>query len=136
MTTTLTHKPRRWGPSSKNVNIHLIYHHHCSSKMPNHKQGGKPTHQRGDTENFQRTPLVITYHPSIAPVSKIIRHNWHIISKHQSTTDIFTDPPIISYHRDNNIKDHHVRASLQSNNPTLRLEPVNVNVGAVTRIHS
>ena len=70
-----------------------------------------------DTDNCQRTPLVITYHPSIAPVSEIIRRNWHIISDHPSTKDIFTDPPIISYRRDKNIKDHLVRASLQSDDP-------------------
>jgi hypothetical protein len=64
------------------------------------------------SNNCQRTPLVLTYHPSIAPVSDIIKRNWKIISEHPSTKDIFTDPPLLSLRRDKNTKDLLVRASL------------------------
>ena len=66
------------------------------------------------SNNCQRTPLVLTYHPSIAPVSDIIKRNWKIISEHPSTKDIITDPPLLSLRRDKNTKDYLVRASLPS----------------------
>ena len=50
--------------------------------------------ERDATNNFQRTPLVLTYHPTIAPVSEIIMRNWKIISEHPSTRDIFAEPSL------------------------------------------
>lgn len=72
----------------------------------------------------QRVPLVLTYHPSVAPVADVITRNWRILTEHSSTQRIFKTPPITSYRRDKNIKDNVVRASLQSDiNPNVGTTP-------------
>ena len=86
--------------------------------MPDHNQGGKPTHQRRKIlTTVNAHPWSSRTTPSTTPVSEIIRRNWHVISEHPSNKDIFTDPTIISYRRNKNIKDHLVRASLESDDP-------------------
>ena len=62
------------------------------------------------SDNDNRIPLVITYHPGNIPIRKIIVKSFELLRKHESTKHIFSDPPITAYRRERNIRDRIVRA--------------------------
>jgi hypothetical protein len=60
-----------------------------------------------------RTPLVITYHPDLPNISEITRRLWHTVLTSKRMRALFPEPPLISYRRPRNLRDHLVRAKLQ-----------------------
>ena len=56
-------------------------------------------------------PLILSFHPSINPLRRIILKHYHTLMTDQATTDIFKLLPITSCKRDRNLSNHFVRAS-------------------------
>ena len=68
--------------------------------------------RRGNNE--ARVPFVLTYHPTSELVVKAIRDNLNILQTDETTSDIFSDPPLISYRKDRSLKQVLVKSSLPS----------------------
>ena len=61
-----------------------------------------------------RVPLVVTYHPDGPHFAQIIRKHWGIIESVDEINAIFKDPPIVAFRRPKNLKDHLVRAKINT----------------------
>ena len=68
--------------------------------------------RRGNNE--ARVPFVLTYHPTNELVVKAIRYNLNILQTDETTSDIFPDPPLISYRKDRSLRQVLVKSSLPS----------------------
>ncbi|XP_033100554.1 E3 ubiquitin-protein ligase TRIM71-like, partial [Anneissia japonica] len=68
-------------------------------------------------DTTQRTPLVLTYHPTSKKIAKIITDNHYILESDPATKDIFKEPPMISYKRDRSLKDQLVKSRLKAIHP-------------------
>ena len=68
----------------------------------------QPSSNSSDNDN--RIPPVITYHPSNILIRNIIVKNFEFLRKHESSKHIFTDLPITTYRRERNIRNRIVRA--------------------------
>ena len=68
--------------------------------------------RRGNSE--ARVPFVLTYHPTSELVVKAIRDNLNILQTDETTSDVFSDPPLISYRKDRSLKRVLVKSSLPS----------------------
>ena len=75
---------------------------------------GIDTHDVGATTKLG-VPFVLTYHPtSELVVIKAIRDNLNILQTDETTSDVFSDPPLISYRKDRSLKQVLVKSSLPS----------------------
>ena len=63
-----------------------------------------------------RTPLVLTYHPHLRPINKIVKNLQHLLNKDQHFSKIFSTPPLISYRQPPNLKLLLTSASLPNEN--------------------
>ena len=50
-------------------------------------------------------PFVTTYHPAVQDLKKTLKTNWYLRENHPLLKTIFKRPPIISYKRDNSLKE-------------------------------
>jgi len=57
-------------------------------------------------------PFVTTYNPATPNLKKIIMKHWHIIQQQPKVKQIFNQQPIVSYRKENSLKDIVVRAKL------------------------
>ena len=51
-----------------------------------------------------RTPLVLIYHPYLRPINKITKNFQRLLNKDPNLKEIFSAPPLISYHQPPNLK--------------------------------
>ena len=51
-----------------------------------------------------RTPLVLTYHPHLRPINKIVKNLQPLLYKDPHLNQIFSTPPLISYRQPPNLK--------------------------------
>ena len=51
-----------------------------------------------------RTPLVLTYHPHLRPINKIVKNLQPLLNKDPHLHQIFSTPPLISYRQPPNLK--------------------------------
>ena len=61
-----------------------------------------------------RTPFVVTYNPCLPQITTILKQHHHILQDTDSCKEAFPQPPILSYRRPKNLRDHLVRAKLKS----------------------
>jgi hypothetical protein len=59
-----------------------------------------------------RVPLVLTYHPSLEKISRIVRHHWKEIEKSETLAKLFPEPPVVAFRRPKSIKDTLVRGAV------------------------
>ena len=78
----------------------------------------KPT--GGSDNSIDRVPLVVTYHPSLPGISKIIRRHLPILHSSNKCRNAIPNPPIVAYRRSANLKDLLVRSTLPRITPPLR----------------
>ena len=57
------------------------------------------------TSNTERLPLTVTYNRTLPDLKTIIDKNWHILQIEPKLKEIFTEPPILAFKRDKNLKD-------------------------------
>ena len=57
-------------------------------------------------------PFVTQYHPAVTNLKKVLPSKWHLIQNHPLLSEIYKDPPIISYKRGKSLKDILVRSKL------------------------
>ena len=57
-------------------------------------------------------PFVTQYHPAVTNLKNVLMSKWHLIQNHPSLSEIYRDPPIISYKRGKSLKDILVRSKL------------------------
>ena len=68
-----------------------------------------PSHRNDNAGN--RVPLVLTYNPFNTGTKRILLDNFDILSTDPETRRIFTEVPLVSYRRDNNLRDVLVHSS-------------------------
>ena len=68
------------------------------------------TKQRNTTE---RTPMVVTYHPDLPPLSKILRKHLPVLHISEKMKQSVPYPPLVAYRRPRNLKDLLVRTSMK-----------------------
>ena len=78
----------------------------------------KPT--GGSESSLDRVPLVVTYHPSLPAISKIIQRHLSILHSSTKCRAAIPNPPIVAYRRSANLKDVLVRSTLPQLTPPLR----------------
>ena len=64
------------------------------------------------TRTPKRPVISLLYHPSTNRVRKIIQSNWSLLQSRAELAAIFSQPPLIAYKRDTNIRDMLVRSKL------------------------
>ncbi|XP_065064699.1 uncharacterized protein LOC135690932 [Rhopilema esculentum] len=74
----------------------------------------KPTKQRKN----DRTPFVVTYHPSLPQLSTILKQNINISQNYKTCKEVFSDVLILSYRRPKNLRNILVRARIKSDTPS------------------
>ena len=63
--------------------------------------------------NERKPPPVVTYHPSLPPVAKLVRKFWGVMTKENpGLKKIFKAPSVVAYRRSKNLRDMLVRAKL------------------------
>ena len=68
-----------------------------------------------------RTPFVVTYHPSVPQLASILNTNHHILQNSTDCKEVFPQPPMLSYRRPKNLKEYLVRAKIKNDvSTTLR----------------
>ena len=63
-------------------------------------------------ENKRILPFVSTYQQSVPNLKQILMKKWHLIEQQPLLSEIYRDPPLISYKRGRSLKDILVRAKL------------------------
>ena len=71
--------------------------------------------QTAEKENTDRIPFTVTFHPHNHAVKSIILKNFKLLQNVSETGTIFSQPPLISFKRDQNISNFLVRSSFQTN---------------------
>ena len=66
------------------------------------------------SQENQRIPFTLTFHPLNLPVKNIILKNFKLLQNDNKTSRIFSLPPLISFKRNKNIIDFLVRNTLKS----------------------
>ena len=61
-------------------------------------------------ENKRILPFVTTYRQSVPNLKQILMRKWHLIEQQPLLSEIYTDPPLISYKRGRSLKEIRVRA--------------------------
>ena len=77
----------------------------------------KFTERESDLQQRQKTqnkplPFVTQYHPSVADLQRIFMGKWHWIENQPLLSEIYKEPPFISYRKGKSLKDIRVRAKL------------------------
>jgi len=67
-------------------------------------------------EGNDRTVAVLTFHPHNLPVRNILLHNFHVLQQDPELGSIFSQPPLVAFKRDSNIRDHLVRSRVRTSN--------------------
>ena len=62
-----------------------------------------------------RTPFVVTYHPGLPQLRRVVKQHYHILQNSETCKGAFPQPPIVSYRKPSSLRDHLVRAKLKSN---------------------
>ena len=57
-------------------------------------------------------PFVTQYHPAWHNLKTLLMRKWHLIQNQPQLREIFTEPPLISYHKGKSLRDILVRAKL------------------------
>ncbi|XP_072020421.1 uncharacterized protein [Amphiura filiformis] len=73
-----------------------------------------------DSDNPERIPLVITYHPSLPKLSQILHKHLRILHSSDRCKKAIPNLPMVAYRRSANIKDMIVRSSLPPAQPPHR----------------
>ena len=63
-------------------------------------------------EDKRILPFVTQYQPSVPNLKQILMKRWHSIEQQPLLSEIYKDPPLISYERERLLKDILVRAKL------------------------
>ena len=63
-------------------------------------------------QNKRILPFVTQYQPSVPSLKQILMKSWHLIEQQPLLSEIYKDPPLISYKRGRSLKDIVVRAKL------------------------
>ena len=63
-------------------------------------------------ENTRILPFVTQYRPTVPNLKQILMQKWHLIQQQPRLSEIFKDPPIVSYKRGRSLNDTLVRAIL------------------------
>ena len=71
-------------------------------------------HYREKRKN-SRVPFVVTYHPDGPNFAQIIRKHWGIIESVDEVKQVLGDMPMVAFRRPKNIRDHLVRAKINTN---------------------
>ena len=71
--------------------------------------------QTAEKENTDRIPFTLTFHSHNHAVKSIILKNFKLLQNDSETGTIFSQPPLISFKRDQNIGNFLVRSSFQTN---------------------
>ena len=50
-------------------------------------------------------PLTVTYNMTLPDLKKRIDKNWHILQIQPKLKEVFTEPPILAFKRNKNLKD-------------------------------
>ena len=58
-----------------------------------------------------RVPLVLTYHPSLEPLRKILRQTHPILSNDEDLKTLFPQPPLLSFKQPPNLRNKLIRSS-------------------------
>ena len=66
-----------------------------------------------ETTNIGRIPLVVTYHPNLPPLHKILRKHLPILHLSDRMKKAVSNPPLVANRRPRNLNDLVVRASLK-----------------------
>ena len=61
-----------------------------------------------------RPILIIPFHPHNLVVKKIVQHNWNILSRDPLIGKLFSEPPLIAFKRQQNLRDMLVHSRLSS----------------------
>lgn len=72
----------------------------------------KPALQQKIRAQKRILPFVTQYHPAVTNLKNVLMSKWHLIQNHPSLSEIYRDPPIISYKRGKSLKDILVRSKL------------------------
>ena len=62
--------------------------------------------------DYNRTPLVLTFHPFNFKVRDVIRKNFHILKNDPETSSIFSNNPLVSFRHSKNIRETLVHSNL------------------------
>ena len=68
--------------------------------------------QQKQNESKRILPFVTTYQPSVTNLKHILMKKWHLIEQQPLLSEIYRNPPLISYKRGRSLKDILVRAKL------------------------
>ena len=61
----------------------------------------------------EREPLVMTYHPSLPPLSKLVKKHWEVMTKTcPNLSRVFPKPSVVAYRRNKNLRDILVKAKI------------------------
>ena len=93
------------------------------SKVKNQPRHSVLQYQDSSTDVNKRIPLVLTYHPTNIQVKNVIFENYPIISTNHETRDIFDQPPLLSWKKDNNLQ--HLLVSSATSHPSGSNKPCN-----------
>jgi hypothetical protein len=78
----------------------------------------KPT--GSSNSSLDRVPLVVTYHPSLPSISKIIHRHLPLLHSSGKCRKAISNPPVVAHRRSANLKDLLVRSTLPRTTPPLR----------------
>ena len=67
---------------------------------------------QGITAHNRILPFVTQYHPAVTNLKKVLTGERHLIQNHPLLSEIYKDPPIMSYKRGKSLKDILVRSKL------------------------
>ena len=72
----------------------------------------KVPEQRNKNASKKILPFVTQYHPALPKLKNILMGKWHFIQNQPYLSNIFKEPPLISYRKGKSLKDTQVRAKL------------------------
>ena len=78
------------------------------------------------TTDKERKPLVVTYHPKLPQISKVVRKHWQVMtSQSQRLTRCFKKPSLVAYKRSKNLGDILIRAKVVGRRTSTRKQQEN-----------
>ena len=76
------------------------------------KSRGKLSRPKGMNNKSMRVPFVVTYHPRLKNISKIIKKHIKHLYADPEVISVFTPPPFVSFRSVRNLRSHLVRSKL------------------------
>ena len=67
--------------------------------------------KKGKKRKECRIPLVVSYHPDLPPLGRIINKHWPTLQSKKRLKKVFKNRPIVSYKRPRNLRDMLVKAT-------------------------